>query len=155
MHPDHVPDPRFFLKSTSSQTAASREAADTRVNGDRRRDLSARLPPDILVRSRPENRGDTSKPSAAAALSYDEVVVRVREVWADVLGGDSSEAVPLDVDFFEFGGSSLLLVMLWDELQPIASRRLKLSELFHHGTVQAQAELLTARPERGGPGGAS
>jgi aryl carrier-like protein len=89
--------------------------------------------------------------STAAALSYEEVVVRVREVWADVLGGDSPEDVPLDVNFLEFGGNSLLLVMLWEELQPIAGRRLKLSELFHHGTVQAQAELLTARPDEAAP----
>lgn len=89
--------------------------------------------------------------STAAALPYEEVVVRVREVWADVLGGDSPVDVPLDVNFLEFGGNSLLLVMLWEELQPLAGRRLKLSELFHHGTVRAQAELLTARPDEASP----
>jgi hypothetical protein len=36
----------------------------------------------------------------------------------------------------------MLLVMLWEELQPLAARPLKLSELFQHGTVRAQAELL-------------
>jgi hypothetical protein len=149
MHPDDVPDLRLSLKSSSGEAPAPREAADT--NGDRRRDLSAFLRPDSLVPRRPENRGEKSKPSAAAALSYEDVVVRVREVWADVLGGDSSEDVPLDVNFLEFGGNSLLLVMLWEELQPIAGRRLKLSELFHHGTVQAQAELLTARPDEAAP----
>jgi aryl carrier-like protein len=153
MHPDDVPDPRLSLKSTSGEAPVPREAADTPDNGDRRRDLSAFLPPDSLVPRRSENRGETSKPSAAAALSYEEVVVRVREVWADVLGGDSAEDVPLDVNFLEFGGNSLLLVMLWEELQPIAGRRLKLSELFHHGTVQAQADLLTARPDEAAPAG--
>ena len=80
------------------------------------------------------------------ALSYEEVAARVREAWADVLGGESTEDIPMDVNFLEFGGNSLLLVMLWEELQPIAGRPLKLSELFHHGTVQAQAELLAGRP---------
>lgn len=83
---------------------------------------------------------------SSAVLSYEEVVVRVREAWADVLVSDSAEDVPLDVNFLEFGGNSLLLVMLWEELQPIATRPVKLSELFHHGTVQAQAELLTGQP---------
>jgi Phosphopantetheine attachment site len=81
----------------------------------------------------------------AGALSHEEVVVRVREAWADVLASDSAEDVPLDVNFLEFGGNSLLLVMLWEELQPIAARPVKLSDLFHHGTVQAQAELLTGQ----------
>ncbi|CCH30836.1 phosphopantetheine-binding protein [Actinosynnema sp. NPDC047251] len=83
---------------------------------------------------------------SAAALAYEEVVVRVREIWADVLGSDSADDVPLEVNFLECGGNSLLLVMLWEELQPIASRPVKLSELFHHGTVRAQAELLVGAP---------
>ena len=87
----------------------------------------------------------------SAARSYEEVVVQVREAWADVLGGDSVEEVPLDVNFLEFGGNSLLLVMLWEELQPIAARPVKLSELFHHGTVTAQAELLTGDAEPPAP----
>jgi hypothetical protein len=85
---------------------------------------------------------------STAALPYEEVVVQVREAWADVLGADD---IPLDVNFLELGGNSLLLVMLWEELQPIAGRPLKLSELFHHGTVQAQAELLTAKPVESKP----
>ena len=51
-----------------------------------------------------------------------------------MLGSDSSEDVPLDVNFLEFGGNPLLPVMLWEQLQPIAGRRLKRSEL---RTVQA------------------
>lgn len=83
---------------------------------------------------------------SAATLLYEEVVEQVRQAWAEVLGSDSAEEVPLDVNFLECGGNSLLLVMLWEELQPIAARPVKLSELFHHGTVQAQAELLTSQP---------
>jgi aryl carrier-like protein len=88
---------------------------------------------------------------SATALSYEEVVVQVREAWADVLGSDAVADIPLDVNFLELGGNSLLLVMLWEQLQPIAGRSLKLSELFHHGTVQAQAELLTGAPAAAGP----
>jgi aryl carrier-like protein len=99
-------------------------------------------------------RGDPPAPrgvAGAAALSSEDVVVRVREVWADVLGGVSPQDIPLDVNFLELGGNSLLLVMLWEELQPLAGRRLKLSELFHHGTVQAQAELLSGRSDQADP----
>lgn len=83
---------------------------------------------------------------SAAVLSYEEVVMQVREAWADVLGSDSAE-IPLDINFLELGGNSLLLVMLWEELQPIAARPVKLSQLFHHGTVQAQAELLIGQSD--------
>jgi aryl carrier-like protein len=92
---------------------------------------------------------------SAAALSYEEVVVQVREAWADVLGSDSAEEVPLDVNFLELGGNSLLLVMLWEELQPIAAHPVKLSQLFHHGTVQAQAELLTGQSDAAQPAAAA
>lgn len=88
---------------------------------------------------------------SAVALAYEELVVQVSEAWADVLGNDSAEEVPLDVNFFELGGNSLLLVMLWEQLQPIAAGPVKLSDLFHHGTVAAQAELLTGNAERSAP----
>jgi aryl carrier-like protein len=151
MHPDDVPDPHLSLASTSGDALPPREAADTPDNGDRRRELSAFLPSDRLVPRRPENRGGISEPSPAAALPYEDAVVRIRELWADVLGGDSSEDIPLDANFLELGGNSLLLVMLWEQLQPIAGGRLKLADLFHRGTVLAQAELLTARPEHAAP----
>ncbi|RCG27286.1 acyl carrier protein [Sphaerisporangium album] len=81
----------------------------------------------------------------------DELVAQVRKAWADVLGTDSAESVPLDVNFLEAGGNSLLLVMLWEELQPLAVRPVKLSELFQHGTVRAQADLLADKPAAAEP----
>ncbi|WP_424186824.1 acyl carrier protein [Actinokineospora sp. G85] len=84
---------------------------------------------------------------SSATLGYEDVLVRVREAWADVLGLDAAEDVPLEVNFLEAGGNSLLLVMLWEELQPLSPRPVKLSELFHNGTVTAQARLLTSAPE--------
>ncbi|HEX6473246.1 MAG TPA: phosphopantetheine-binding protein [Streptosporangiaceae bacterium] len=81
------------------------------------------------------------------AVLYDELVGQVRQAWADVLGTDSAESVPLDVNFLEVGGNSMLLVMLWEQLRPLADRQLRLSELFQHGTVRAQAELLSQAGE--------
>ncbi|QEU82754.1 acyl carrier protein [Streptomyces subrutilus] len=66
----------------------------------------------------------------------------MRQAWAEVLDLDTADEVPEDVNFLEAGGSSLLLIMLWEELHPLTSRTLKVSDLFQHSTVRAQAALL-------------
>ncbi len=78
--------------------------------------------------------------------SQEELLPQVRQAWAEVLGSESVDSVPLDANFLEAGGNSLLLVMLWEQLQPLAGRPLKLSELFQHPTVRAQAALLVDAP---------
>jgi hypothetical protein len=83
--------------------------------------------------------------------TQEELLAQVRQTWAEVLGTESAESVPLDVKFLEAGGNSLLLVMLWEQLQPLAARPLKLSELFQHATVRAQAALLVGTPEAATP----
>lgn len=80
--------------------------------------------------------------------TQEELLPEVRKAWAEVLGSASAEDVPLDVNFLEAGGNSLLLVMLWEQLQPLAGRALKLSELFQHATVRAQAALLVGAPDQ-------
>lgn len=83
--------------------------------------------------------------------SQEDLLPEVRQAWAEVLGSASAEGVPLDVNFLEAGGNSLLLVMLWEQLQPLAGRPLKLSELFQHATVRAQAALLVGAPATAQP----
>lgn len=83
--------------------------------------------------------GDTPAP---------ELLTRVREAWAEVLDAGEADLVPLDVHFLEAGGSSLLLIMLWELLTELTDRPLRVSDLFEHATVRAQAALLGA-----GPGG--
>ena len=80
--------------------------------------------------------GDTHR------LTNDDLIARVRAAWAEVLAADTVDSVPLDVNFLEAGGSSLLLIMLWEELHGLTGRTLKVSDLFRHGTVRAQARLL-------------
>ncbi|WP_406062394.1 acyl carrier protein [Streptomyces sp. NBC_01077] len=75
-------------------------------------------------------------------LTEAELLARVRQAWADVLDLDSADEVPEDVNFLEAGGSSLLLIMLWEELDPLTERTLKVSDLFQHSTVKAQVVLL-------------
>jgi Phosphopantetheine attachment site len=72
----------------------------------------------------------------------DDLVQRVRLAWAEVLDLDAVDSIPLDTNFLDAGGNSLLLVMLWEQLQGMTSDVVKMSDLFHHGTVRAQAALL-------------
>jgi hypothetical protein len=71
---------------------------------------------------------------------------QVRAAWAETLQVDV-EAVPLDVRFFEAGGNSLLLLLLWELLNGMTSRDLKAADLFQHSTVTAQTELLAGGAE--------
>jgi acyl carrier protein len=79
--------------------------------------------------------------------SAQDMLERVRLAWAEVLNADD---VPLDTNFLEAGGNSLLLVMLWELLQDLTERRLRMSDLFQFGTVRAQAAMLAA--DGGGAG---
>ncbi|MFI9005881.1 phosphopantetheine-binding protein [Actinosynnema sp. NPDC053489] len=70
-----------------------------------------------------------------------DLLEQVRQAWRDVLDVDD---VGLDVDFLAAGGNSLLLVMLWEELDVLTTRELRVSDLFAHGTIRAQAALLSS-----------
>jgi aryl carrier-like protein len=68
-----------------------------------------------------------------------DLVENVREAWAEVL--DTAE-VPTDVNFFDAGGDSILLIVLLDRLNALTGRELEPPDLFQHPTVRAQAALL-------------
>jgi hypothetical protein len=72
-------------------------------------------------------------------VSYIE---QVRNAWAEVLD-TTAESVPLDVNFFEVGGTSMLLVLLGDVLSETRDEPLSVVDLFQHSTVTTQAALLT------------
>lgn len=76
------------------------------------------------------------------AVGGPTVVEEVRAAWADALDVDI-EAVPLDVSFFDAGGNSLLLLLLWEQLNDLTPRDLRAADLFRHNTVQAQVRLIT------------
>ncbi|MFD5829160.1 acyl carrier protein [Lentzea sp. NPDC060358] len=65
----------------------------------------------------------------------------VREAWAEALDITPDE-VPTEVSFFDAGGNSLLLLLLWERLNDLTTRDLKAADLFEHSTVLAQAEFL-------------
>lgn len=67
----------------------------------------------------------------------------VLSAWADALDIDVA-AVPHDVSFFEAGGNSLLLLLLWERLYDLTELDLKAADLFQHATVTAQVKLLAS-----------
>jgi hypothetical protein len=90
-------------------------------------------------------------PTGLPLLSYEEIVASVRTAWADVLAIDDVADVPLDTNFLEAAGSSLLLIMLWERLHPMTDGTLRVSDLFQHSTVRAQAALLAGDLDRDAP----
>lgn len=87
---------------------------------------------------------DDDERNSRAGPAGADLVERVRQAWAEVL---DAETVAPDVDFLEAGGSSLLLVMLWEELRELTERDLRVADLFQHRTVLAQAALLATPPD--------
>lgn len=82
-----------------------------------------------------------------AGLTEVQLVERIRAVWAEVLDADDPTSVGIDENFLEAGGSSLLLIMLWEDLHGLTERTLKVSDLFQHATIRAQAALLAETGE--------
>lgn len=76
-------------------------------------------------------------------MTHNETVARVRQAWAEVLDV-TEDAVPVDVNFFDAGGNSMLLVLLTDLLNETGDVWVDSVDLFQHSTVAAQADLLAA-----------
>ncbi|MEI5097700.1 phosphopantetheine-binding protein [Streptomyces sp. PmtG] len=63
----------------------------------------------------------------------------IRRIWSTVLG---TEVHDTDVNFFDAGGHSLLVMVLEEHLEELAGREIALEDLFEHTTIRAQAGLL-------------
>lgn len=72
-------------------------------------------------------------------MAEQDLLEDVRAAWSEVL--DTAD-VPADVNFFDAGGDSILLVVLLDRLNALTGRELEPPDLFQHSTVRAQAALL-------------
>lgn len=68
---------------------------------------------------------------------------RVAAIWRSVL---SAENVGLDDNFFDIGGTSLLLVKVHKELQAHLNRRIPVADLFAFTTVRSLAKKLEQAP---------
>ncbi|MGW0832976.1 acyl carrier protein [Streptomyces prunicolor] len=67
----------------------------------------------------------------------------IRRIWSTVLG---TEVQDTDVNFFDAGGHSLLVMVLQEHLEELTAREIALEDLFEHPTIRAQAGLLAAGP---------
>jgi aryl carrier-like protein len=77
-------------------------------------------------------------------MAEQDLLDDVRTAWAEVL--DTPE-VPDDVNFFDAGGDSILLIVLLDRLNALTGRALEPPDLFQHSTVRTQAALLAGTTE--------
>ncbi|MFF2043731.1 acyl carrier protein [Kitasatospora sp. NPDC058170] len=91
---------------------------------------------------------DNGVSTGLSTVGESELTDQVRKAWAEVLDLDDPAQVPLDTNFLEAGGSSLLLIMLWEELHGLTELQLKVSDLFEHSTVRGQARLLAGTATR-------
>ncbi len=77
-------------------------------------------------------------------FSLDDPAARldlVRTAWREVL---DVEDVDDDVNFFDAGGNSLLVIMLVERLNELSGRELDSADIFETDTIKGQADLLTA-----------
>ncbi|WP_233611410.1 acyl carrier protein [Amycolatopsis sp. WAC 01376] len=81
-------------------------------------------------------------------IAEPDIVGKVRSAWADALD-IAVETVPMEVNFFDAGGNSLLLLLLWEQLNGMTERDLRAADLFEHSTVRAQAALLGSEEATG------
>ena len=82
-------------------------------------------------------------PPGATTAGPDSPEETIRQVWRQALGRD---AVGLDDNFFDLGGTSLQLIGVHAQLQAAAFPGLKVLDLFAHPTIRQLAARL-ARPE--------
>ncbi|MCX5335944.1 amino acid adenylation domain-containing protein [Streptomyces sp. NBC_00140] len=96
----------------------------------------SRLPAPAALRS-------TERAAAPAAVTDDDLVASLTEIWSDVLG------VPVgpDDDFFELGGNSLSAVRIGAALRACGLPSLRLRELYRHPTVRGTAANLSVQDE--------
>jgi amino acid adenylation domain-containing protein len=80
-------------------------------------------------------------PSEPHLAAEDTVTRRVIAAWSELLKLDH---VPLDGNFFDLGGHSLLMFELQDALERQTGVRLSVVELFQHTTASAQSAVIRA-----------
>ncbi|MEV3987623.1 amino acid adenylation domain-containing protein [Streptomyces sp. NPDC049837] len=116
--------------------------ADELLTGlaDAARDLTNDLEAPVLPTAASQH------PVPTQDLTQGDLTSRVAAAWCEVLDVPD---VPHDVNFFEAGGDSLLLIVLLDRLSEFTDDDIDAADLFQHSTVRAQAAFLGG-PDRAG-----
>jgi phthiocerol/phenolphthiocerol synthesis type-I polyketide synthase E len=82
------------------------------------------------------------KDRAYEGAPRDEVERAIAKIWEEMLG---VENVTIHDDFFELGGSSLIAVSLFAQINKIFTRQLPLATLFEAPTIEQLADLLRVK----------
>jgi len=90
--------------------------------------------------------GSVKTASESAETSGSEMEAQVAGVWKAVLG---AEHVGLDDNFFDIGGTSLLLVSVHAQLQTLLTRKIPIADLFGYTTVRTLSARLGAVSQAG------
>jgi amino acid adenylation domain-containing protein len=80
----------------------------------------------------------------AWAAPQNELEERIAVVWRELFGLADPDALGVDDNFFDSGGTSLLLVKLHSRLQKALERSFPLVEIFKHPTIRTLAASLGA-----------
>ncbi|MEV6357096.1 amino acid adenylation domain-containing protein [Streptomyces hydrogenans] len=146
--PSGLPALRARLAATLPEAAVpavlrAMDAFPVTVNGKAdRAALTALLAPAAAPASpSPAPAVPASVPTGPAPAPEADTLARVADAWAEVL---AVETVPADVNFFDLGGHSLLVIRLQDALESRTGVRLSVVDLFRGSTVRAQSELIRA-----------
>ena len=87
---------------------------------------------------------DPPKDTSAVQLKYEpprnELESAIASIWREEL---HLERVGIHDNFFDLGGSSLVLARVFDRLQTMYGKKLRMVEMFRHPTVNALAEYLS------------
>jgi amino acid adenylation domain-containing protein len=88
----------------------------------------------------------SAESASEGAAGATEMEGRVAEVWKAVLG---ARHIGLDDNFFDIGGTSLLLVSVHAKLQTVLTRKIPIADLFGYTTVRTLSERLGTVSEAG------
>ncbi|MES5820838.1 amino acid adenylation domain-containing protein [Streptomyces sp. RG80] len=116
--------PEYMLPATVTALDALPLTANGKLD-------TAKLPAPAVLRP-------SGRDTAPAAVTDDDLVASLTEIWSDVLG----MPVGPDDDFFELGGNSLAAVRIGAALRARGLPSLRLRELYRHPTVRGTAANL-------------
>ncbi|WP_327357696.1 non-ribosomal peptide synthetase [Streptomyces sp. NBC_01304] len=147
-------DPLALRRALAEKLPPVMVPGELRVLPELPRNLNGKLDR-ALLRTLAAEPAAAAARSDAAPVSGEPLTAQVAAAWAEVLG---VATVPLDVNFFDFGGHSLAMFQLQEALERHCGMRPTIVALFQETTVSAQAALIRASREQGeeaGPTGSA
>ncbi len=85
---------------------------------------------------------EKSMQTQASSSTFDSVLVRISNLWQDML---ELSSVGADDNFFDLGGNSLLVPRLQAQVNKLFSVKVEMVDIFKYPTVREQAQMVLAR----------